>query len=108
MDVLLLYKKIKKFPKYVNYKYTKGRAEITLNNYRMRTVTSQRGTETRQRFSRPFLLVFSTDDGLRETQCPELENHDCENNQLPADLELVWDLLFQLYPCKSIGPDRIH
>lgn len=28
------------------------------------------------------LPVFSTDDGLRGSQCPELEDCDCENVQL--------------------------
>ena len=32
----------------------------------------------------------------------------CCNNKLPANLELAWDLLLQLYAYKSIGPDRIH
>ncbi|KAJ7414481.1 hypothetical protein WISP_83682 [Willisornis vidua] len=50
--------------------------------------------------------VVSMDDGPREFQCPELEDHDCENDQLPA--EIVQDLLLQLDPCRSMGPDGIH
>ncbi|KAJ7408520.1 RNA-directed DNA polymerase from mobile element jockey [Pitangus sulphuratus] len=42
-------------------------------------------------------------DGPRGSQCP-----DCENDQLPVNPEIVWDLLLQLDPYKSIGPDGIH
>ncbi|KAJ7404223.1 RNA-directed DNA polymerase from mobile element jockey-like protein [Pitangus sulphuratus] len=48
------------------------------------------------------------DDRPRGSQCPELEGHDCENDQLPDDPELVWNLLLQLDPYKSIGPDGIN
>ncbi|KAJ7400178.1 hypothetical protein BTVI_107649 [Pitangus sulphuratus] len=41
-------------------------------------------------------------------QCPELEDHDCENDQHPVNPEIVRDLLLQLYPYKSMGPDGIH
>ncbi|KAJ7419438.1 hypothetical protein WISP_54013 [Willisornis vidua] len=49
----------------------------------------------------------SVDDGPRETQCPELEDHDC-NDQLSVNPEIVWDLLLQVYPYKPIGPHGIH
>ncbi|KAJ7399383.1 hypothetical protein BTVI_115488 [Pitangus sulphuratus] len=36
-----------------------------------------------------FASAFNTDDGPRGSQCPELEDHDCKNDQLPVDLEIV-------------------
>ncbi|KAJ7407616.1 RNA-directed DNA polymerase from mobile element jockey [Pitangus sulphuratus] len=48
------------------------------------------------------------DDGSRGSQCPELEDHGCENDQLPVKPEMVWELLLQLDPYKSMGPDGIH
>ncbi|KAJ7421899.1 RNA-directed DNA polymerase from mobile element jockey [Willisornis vidua] len=48
------------------------------------------------------------DDGPRRPQCPELEDHDCENDQLPVDPEIVKDLLLQVDPYTSIRPDGIH
>ncbi|KAJ7426168.1 hypothetical protein WISP_18107 [Willisornis vidua] len=39
---------------------------------------------------------------------PELEDHDCKNDQLLVDPDIVQDLLLQLYPCQSMGPDGIH
>lgn len=50
----------------------------------------------------------NTDDGLKGSQCPELENCGCENEKLPVDPELLQDLLFQLDPSKSMGPDGIQ
>ncbi|KAJ7402464.1 hypothetical protein BTVI_86145 [Pitangus sulphuratus] len=51
---------------------------------------------------------FNPDDGPRGSQCPELQDHDCTKDQLPVDPELVWDLLRQLDPYKSMGPDGMH
>ncbi|KAJ7412843.1 hypothetical protein BTVI_45164 [Pitangus sulphuratus] len=50
------------------------------------------------------------DNGPRgvESQCHELEDHDCKNNQLPVDPEIVWDLLLELDPYKCMGSDGIH
>ncbi|KAJ7395802.1 hypothetical protein BTVI_151811 [Pitangus sulphuratus] len=59
-------------------------------------------------FNAFFASVFNMDDGPRGSQCPELEDHDCKNDQLPVNPETVRDLLLQLYPYKSIDPDRIH
>ncbi|KAF4804394.1 hypothetical protein TURU_008455 [Turdus rufiventris] len=42
--------------------------------------------------------VFNTDDGLWQPQSPELEDYDCENDELPVNSELVLDLLLQLDP----------
>ncbi|KAJ7396227.1 hypothetical protein BTVI_147035 [Pitangus sulphuratus] len=44
----------------------------------------------------------------RGSQCPELEDHDCENDQRPVNPEIVRDLLLQLDPYKTMGPDGIH
>ncbi|KAJ7413703.1 hypothetical protein BTVI_42790 [Pitangus sulphuratus] len=40
--------------------------------------------------------------------CPELEDHDCGNDELLVNSEILWDLLLQLDPYKSVRPDRIH
>ncbi|KAJ7415998.1 hypothetical protein WISP_74685 [Willisornis vidua] len=48
------------------------------------------------------------DDGPGRSQCPELEDHDCEKDQLQANLEIVWDLLLQLDLYKPMGPDGMH
>ncbi|XP_017941332.1 E3 ubiquitin-protein ligase Topors-like [Manacus vitellinus] len=47
-------------------------------------------------------------DRPRGSQCPELRDHDCENDQLPVNPEIVQDLPIQLHPCESMGPDGIH
>ncbi|KAJ7405464.1 hypothetical protein BTVI_69068 [Pitangus sulphuratus] len=54
-----------------------------------------------------FASVFNMDNGPRESQCPELDDHDYEN-ELPVDCEIVQDLLLKLDPYKSIRPDVIH
>ncbi|XP_027523118.1 nipped-B-like protein [Corapipo altera] len=51
--------------------------------------------------------VFA-DDRRRGSQCPELEDHDNKNDQFPVNPEIVRDLLLQMDPYKSLGPDRIH
>ncbi|KAJ7399311.1 hypothetical protein BTVI_116089 [Pitangus sulphuratus] len=55
-----------------------------------------------------FASVFNTDDRPKGSQCPELEDHDCENDQLPVDPEIVQNLLLELDPYKCMGPDGIH
>ncbi|KAJ7395736.1 hypothetical protein BTVI_151276 [Pitangus sulphuratus] len=55
-----------------------------------------------------FASVFNTDDGLRGSQCPELEDHGSENDKCPASPKLMSNLMFQMYPYKSIGLDGIH
>ncbi|KAJ7418828.1 hypothetical protein WISP_57464 [Willisornis vidua] len=40
--------------------------------------------------------------------CPELEDHACENDQLPVNSVILQDLLVKLEPYKSMGPDGIH
>ncbi|GAB0199232.1 mitochondrial enolase superfamily member 1 [Grus japonensis] len=59
-------------------------------------------------FNALFASVFNTDDGLWDPSCPELEDRDCGNDKLPADPELVRDLLLHLDAYKSMGPDGIH
>ncbi|KAF4792231.1 hypothetical protein TURU_123200 [Turdus rufiventris] len=59
-------------------------------------------------FNAFFASVFNIDDGPRGSQCLELEDYDCKNDQLPVNPELVRDLLLQLDPYKSMEPDEIH
>ncbi|KAJ7418777.1 hypothetical protein BTVI_27522 [Pitangus sulphuratus] len=59
-------------------------------------------------FNAFFAFVFSRDDGPRGSQCPELEDRDCENGQLPINPETEQDLLLWMDPYKSMGPDGIH
>ncbi|KAJ7413813.1 hypothetical protein WISP_88137 [Willisornis vidua] len=59
-------------------------------------------------FNAFFDSVFNMDDEPRRSQYPELEDHDCKNDQLPVNPEIVWDLLLLLDPCKSMGPHGIH
>ncbi|KAJ7425489.1 hypothetical protein BTVI_02751 [Pitangus sulphuratus] len=58
-------------------------------------------------FNAFFSFVFPTYDGPRGSQCPELEDHDCKNDQLTVD-ETVQDLMLQLDSYKSMGPGGIH
>ncbi|KAJ7405205.1 hypothetical protein BTVI_69660 [Pitangus sulphuratus] len=53
-------------------------------------------------------IILSTDDKPMGSECSELEDHDGKNNQLPADPEIVWDLLLQLNHYKSMGPEGVH
>ncbi|KAJ7428077.1 hypothetical protein BTVI_01329 [Pitangus sulphuratus] len=59
-------------------------------------------------FNAFFVSVFNNNDGLRGSPCPELEDHDCDNDKLTVDPELVENLLLQLHPYNSMGPDEIH
>lgn len=59
-------------------------------------------------FNAFFASVFNMRDGLKGSQCPELDDHECEIDQLPVNSELVWDLLLQLDPCMFMGLDGIH
>ncbi|KAJ7396261.1 rna-directed dna polymerase from mobile element jockey-like [Pitangus sulphuratus] len=59
-------------------------------------------------FNTFFASAFNRDDGPRKSQCPQLEDHDCENYQFPVKPEILWDLLLQLDPFKSMRPDGIH
>ncbi|XP_027506626.1 uncharacterized protein LOC113950718 [Corapipo altera] len=58
--------------------------------------------------ARLIVSAQDNDDGSRRSQCPELEDHDCKNDQFPVDTEIVQDLLLQLDRYKSVGLDGIH
>lgn len=59
-------------------------------------------------FNAFFASIFNTGEDQRGSQSPELGDHDCENDHLLVDPEIVQDPLLQLDPYKSVGPDRIH
>lgn len=42
------------------------------------------------------------------SQCPELEDQGYGNDQFMVNLEIVWDVLLQRNPNKTMGPDAIH
>ncbi|GAB0206716.1 mitochondrial enolase superfamily member 1 [Grus japonensis] len=69
---------------------------------------TNRDIDKAETFNAAFASVFNTDDGLWDPSCPELEDRDCGNDKLPADPELVRDLLLHLDAYKSMGPDGIH
>lgn len=71
-------------------------------------ITSQTGTETRQKCSLHSLPVFTMGDRPKGPQCLELEDHECENNELPVDPEHVQDLLLHLDLYKSMRSVGIH
>lgn len=61
-----------------------------------------------ERFNGFFTSVFNTGGGFLESQCPELEDHDCENDKLSVNPSLVQDLHVLLNPSKSVRPDGVH
>ncbi|KAJ7403501.1 hypothetical protein BTVI_76474 [Pitangus sulphuratus] len=63
---------------------------------------TNRDRDKAEAFNAFFAFVFNADDGPRRSQCPELEDHDCENEQFPVDPEIVWDVLLQLDPYRSM------
>ncbi|GAB0204497.1 mitochondrial enolase superfamily member 1 [Grus japonensis] len=69
---------------------------------------TNRDIDKAETFNAFFASVFNTDDGLWDPSCPKLEDRDCGNNKLPADPELVQDLLLHLDAYKSMGPNGIH
>lgn len=60
-----------------------GTAKTTLAHYRMKMSTSQTGRDmdTAEMFNAFFASNFNMDDGPRGSQCPELEDSDCNNDQ---------------------------
>lgn len=87
----------------------KGSAEMTSACSRMRMVIlTNRAMDKVGIFNPYFASVSNTDDELRRSQHPELEDCDCENDKLQVNPEVVRDLLFQLDPYKSKGCDGIH
>ncbi|GAB0177321.1 potassium voltage-gated channel subfamily KQT member 1-like [Grus japonensis] len=59
-------------------------------------------------FNAFFTSVFNTTDGPWEPQSPVLEDCDWGDDKLPADPDLVQDLLLHLDVHKSMGPDGVH
>lgn len=55
-----------------------------------------------------FASVFNTNDELKASEYPELDDHDCEIDQLLVSSDLEWDVLLQLDPYVSVEPDRIN
>ncbi|GAB0180024.1 hypothetical protein GRJ2_000467700 [Grus japonensis] len=96
----------KGFFKYVNNKRrTRENIGLLLNKNGHLT---NRDIDKAETFNAAFTSVFNTDDGLWDPSCPELEDRDCGNNKLPADPEIVQELLLHLDAYKSMGPDGIH
>ncbi|GAB0199179.1 mitochondrial enolase superfamily member 1 [Grus japonensis] len=96
----------KGFFKYVdNKRRTRENIGLLLNKNGHLT---NRDIDKAETFNAFFASVFNTDDGLWDPSCPELEDRDCGNDKLPADPELVRDLLLHLDAYKSMGPDGIH
>ncbi|KAK4807141.1 hypothetical protein QYF61_018482, partial [Mycteria americana] len=69
---------------------------------------TNRDVDKAETFNAFFASVFNTNDGPWDPQSPVLEHHDWGHDKLPADSELVRDLLLQLDAHKSMGPDGIH
>ncbi|KAJ7412811.1 hypothetical protein WISP_94501 [Willisornis vidua] len=59
-------------------------------------------------FNISFSSVFNIENKPRGSQCPKLEDHNCENDQLLVNTEIARDVLLQLDPYKSMAPDWIH
>ncbi|GAB0181631.1 mitochondrial enolase superfamily member 1 [Grus japonensis] len=96
----------KGFFKYVNNKRrTRENIGSLLNENGHLT---NRDIDKAEMFNAFFASVFNTDDRLWDPSCPELEDCDCGNDKLPADPEIVRDLLLHLDAYKSMGPDGIH
>lgn len=58
-------------------------------------------------FNAFYASVLDT-DGAWDQQNPELEDHDCVNDKLPAKNNCVLNLLLQMHAYTSMGPDGIH
>ncbi|KAJ7409144.1 hypothetical protein WISP_116389 [Willisornis vidua] len=67
---------------------------------------TNRDRDKAEAFNPFFASVFNMNE--RGSQCPEPEDHDCKNDQLPVTPEIVQDLLLQLDPYKSMGSVEIH
>lgn len=59
-------------------------------------------------FNAFFDSVFDRDNGPREFQRCELEDQGCRNEQLMVNPEIVQEVLLQLNPNKTMGPDGIY
>ncbi|KAK4810960.1 hypothetical protein QYF61_014432 [Mycteria americana] len=69
---------------------------------------TNRDVDKAETFNAFFASVFNTDNGSWDPRNPLLEDRDWGDDKLPADPELVQDLLLQLDAHKSMGPDGIH
>ena len=69
---------------------------------------TNRDVDKAEMFNATFFSVFNTNDGPWDPWSPVLEDHNWGNAKLPADPELVPDLLLQLDAHKSMGPNGIH
>lgn len=50
---------------------------------------THRDIDKAEMFNALFASVFNADNGLWNLRCPELEDLECGNDQLPANLKLV-------------------
>ncbi|KAJ7410341.1 adaptin ear-binding coat-associated protein 1 [Willisornis vidua] len=70
---------------------------------------TNRDRDKAELFNAFFASVFNMGDRPSVSQCPELEDHDCKNDD-PVDPGFLWDLLLQqdllpqLNPNKSVAP----
>ncbi|TRZ24909.1 hypothetical protein HGM15179_002130 [Zosterops borbonicus] len=69
---------------------------------------TNRDMDTAEVFNAFSASTFNMDDGPRGSQCPEMEDPDGENEQVPFNPETEQDLLPQLDPYKSVGSDGNH
>ncbi|KAJ7424718.1 RNA-directed DNA polymerase from mobile element jockey [Pitangus sulphuratus] len=54
-------------------------------------------------------MVTGSSRGIdRARKLEELEDHGCESDKLPVNSKLVWHMLLQLDPYKSMEADGIH
>ncbi|GAB0179602.1 mitochondrial enolase superfamily member 1 [Grus japonensis] len=67
-----------------------------------------RDIDKAEMFNATFASVFNTNDEPWDTLSPTSEDCDWGDDKLPADPELVQDLVPQLDAHKSMGPDGIH
>lgn len=63
------------------------------------------GLDKAETFNSFFTPVYNTIDRLKGSQDPEPEDCDCKNYQLPADHEIMWNLLIQLDPAEALKKD---
>jgi len=69
---------------------------------------TNRDIDKAETFKAFFTSVFNTDEGPWDLRNPVLTDCDWEHDELPADPELVRDLLLQWDAHKFMGPDGIH
>lgn len=59
-------------------------------------------------FNAAFISFFNTDNEPWNPRSPELEDHDCVNDELPSSSELFQDLLIRIDVDMSMRPEGIH